>query len=50
MALIGVVVMSLPCRRSVGMKMDQDSEGRKMEYKDFIWFLLSEEDKANPRR
>ena len=32
------------------MHTDQDIESRRMGYKDFIWFLLSEEDKSNPRR
>lgn len=32
------------------MPLDQDSQNLKMGYKDFIWFLLSEEDKTSPRR
>ncbi len=29
---------------------DNPSADTKMEYKDFVWFLLAEEDKTSPRR
>ena len=29
---------------------DKNSVAGKMSYKDFVWFLLSEEDKTTPRR
>ena len=30
--------------------MDQETQSQKMGYKDFIWFLLSEEDKTSLKR
>lgn len=44
--------MCLLCtnRNRKGFQQGKESAEPKMEYKDFVWLLLAEEDKTSPRR
>ena len=42
--------MEYPNRTLSFFLRDKNSVAGKMSYKDFVWFLLSEEDKTTPRR